>query len=75
MENTESRQNRIALKHDYIWKRYNELLENERRESPIKAQFLTISYYAMLIAQDPLIGLSENYIRKIITKYTKHGGK
>lgn len=75
MENTENRQNRIALKHDFIWQRYNELLENERSQCPLKAQFLTISYYATIIAEDQSIGLSVGYIKKIITKYTKNGGK
>ena len=52
----------IRQKHDAI----RQLLRKERELDPLRAQFLAKGYYVELICRDPVIGLSRNYVQRII---------
>lgn len=56
----------IRQKHAAIRQRYEELLRKEREINPLRAQFLAKGYYVELICRDPVIGLSRNYVQRII---------
>ena len=56
----------IRQKHEAIRNRYEELLRHERELDPIRAQYLAKGYYVELICRDPVMGLSRNYIQRII---------
>lgn len=40
-------------------------------ENPIEARYLSVSYYADVISQDPLIGLQPYTIVRIINSFVK----
>ena len=65
------RSNRALNLHKEIYDRYRELRSKKMAENPIEARYLTVSYYAEVISQDPLIGLQPYTIVRIINSFVK----
>lgn len=63
---------RIKSKHDVVYQRYLELMRQEISDNPIRAQYIVKTYYTQLLAQDPVIGMTHDYIRKIVNNRVKN---
>ena len=51
---------KILKRHNEIRRRYEEMLARER------LKYLSKTYFVDMICKDPVIGLSPNYVRRII---------
>lgn len=49
-----------------IRRRYEEMLARERAENPERLKYLSKTYFVEMLCKDPVIGLSPNYVRRII---------
>ena len=56
----------VRNRHKAIIEKYDELVAAEMKENPDRARYLPKQYFISKISQDPILGLSENYITKII---------
>ena len=56
----------IQEKHKAIRNLYYELLAKEKLEDPIRSKYIAKAYYVEIICQNPMIGLSRNYIHTIL---------
>lgn len=65
------RSNRAINLHKEIFNRYEELRTKKMEENPTEARYLSVSYYADVISQDPLIGLQPYTIVRIINSFVK----
>ena len=70
-EKANPRSNRAINLHKEIFRRYQELQSKKMDENPTEARFLSVSYYAEVISQDPLIGLQPYTIVRIINSFIK----
>ena len=52
---------KILKRHNEIRRRYEEMLARERAENPER-----LKYFVEMLCKDPVIGLSPNYVRRII---------
>ena len=60
---------RVTLsRHLAIIEKFDRLVRKEKAENEIRADFLPKQYYVYLISKDPRLGLSKNYISKIINR-------
>lgn len=57
---------KILMRHNEIRRRYAELLAQERAANPERLKYLSKTYFVDQLCKDPLIGLSPNYVRRII---------
>ena len=57
---------KILKRHNEIRRRYEEMLARERAENPERLKYLSKTYFVDMICKDPVIGLSPNYVRRII---------
>lgn len=58
----------IKEKHNAIRQRYEQLQAEEKRLDGIRYKYIAKAYYVELISQDPIIGLSRNYIHRILNE-------
>ncbi|MEG1622803.1 MAG: hypothetical protein RR330_05465 [Alistipes sp.] len=63
----------IRDKHMAIYHRYNELIKKEMIENPLRAQYIGKSYYIAILSRDPMIGMTPDYIQRIINYNIKNG--
>ena len=56
---------KILKRHNEI-RRYEEMLARERAENPERLKYLSKTYFVEMLCKDPVIGLSPNYVRRII---------
>lgn len=71
----DSRANAIEARHRLIREKYDELVKIEQEQDRERAYYLPKSYYVHRIASEPMIGLTERYISKIINKGLRGSGK
>ena len=57
---------KILKRHKEIRRRYEEMLARERAENPERLKYLSKTYFVEMLCKDPVIGLSPNYVRRII---------
>ena len=57
---------KILKRHNEIRRRYEEMLARERAENPERLKYLSKTYFVEMLCKDPVIGLSPNYVRRII---------
>jgi hypothetical protein len=57
---------KILKRHNEIRRRYEEMLARERAENPERLKYLSKTYFVEISSKDPVIGLSPNYVRRII---------
>lgn len=57
---------KILKRHNEIRRRYEEMLARERAENPDGLKYLSKTYFVEMLCKDPVIGLSPNYVRRII---------
>lgn len=57
---------KILKRHNEIRRRYEEMLSRERAENPERLKYLSKTYFVEQLCKDPVIGLSPNYVRRII---------
>ena len=55
---------KILKRHNEI--RYEDMLARERAENPERLKYLSKTYFVEMLCKDPVIGLSPNYVRRII---------
>lgn len=53
-------------RHDYIYRIYEQLCREQRDKDPLKASYLTVSYYAKVISSMAGINLSADYVQRVI---------
>lgn len=66
MEDSKTKSEVVRNRHKAIIEKYDSLIREERAENPERARFLPKQYFISIISKDPVLGLSENYISKII---------
>ena len=57
---------KILKRHNEIRRRYEEMLARERAENPERLKYLSKTSFVEMLCKDPVIGLSPNYVRRII---------
>ena len=58
---------KILKRHNEIRRRYEEMLARERAENPERLKYLSKAHiFVEMLCKDPVIGLSPNYVRRII---------
>ena len=57
---------KILKRHNELRRRYEEMLARERAENPERLKYLSKTYFVEMLCKDPVIGLSPNYVRRII---------
>ena len=57
---------KILKRHNEIRRRYEEMLARERAENPERLKYISKTYLVEMLCKDPVIGLSPNYVRRII---------
>lgn len=66
----------VRNRHLAIIREYDRLCREEEQKDPRRAKYITKGYYIKQISEHPLLGMSENYILKIINSrhtYERHG--
>ena len=58
----------IREKHKAIRDRYEQLQAKEKELDSVRFRYIAKAYYVELISQDPIIGLSRNYIHRILNE-------
>lgn len=59
--------------HEQIFQRYLELLKLEHETDPLRAQFLGVSYYALVISREAWCPIQPVYVCRIINRHIKNG--
>lgn len=62
----QTRQEFIRNKHREIYRKYLEMLKQEKSENPLRAEHIGKLYYARIIAQDMVPPMAPKYIQKVI---------
>ena len=57
---------KILKRQNEIRRRYEEMIARERAENPERLKYLSKTYFVEMLCKDPVIGLSPNYVRRII---------
>lgn len=65
----------MKQKHDAVYNLYLQYTAEIKRDNPLMASYLPISYFAEIIAQLPEICLTAEYVQKIIRKRIKSRNK